>query len=171
MTRATAGRTTLGQGTGGSATRGGSTTATMVRAGGSSFEYRLLLSNVVRDAERQVRDQQVMHKSLRAAVYWSGEVLAKVEAEWVELRVRRGEEILEGHPRQARWEEEKTWEYARFAVGGGDLEGAFKDDGRTINERAWVWKIWNEVAEKLGKLTEEQLALVVESRNLWSPEG
>ena len=55
-----------------------------------------------------------------------------------------------------------------FASGGGELEGAFKDDGRTIDERAWVWKKWNEVAEKLGKLTKEQLALAVESRNLWT---
>ena len=143
----------------------------VARASGPSFDYRSLLSNVIRDAEERVRDQQAMHKSLRAAVHWSGEVLTKVETEWVELRVRRGEDILESHPRQARWEQEKMWEYARFASGGGDLATAFKDDGRTINERAWVWKIWNEVAEKLGKLSEEQLALAVESRNLWSPES
>ena len=55
-------------------------------------------------------------------------------------------------------------------AGGGNLGTAFKYDGRTINERAWVWKKWNVVAEKLGKLTDEQLALAVESRkNLRTP--
>ena len=142
----------------------------MVRAGAPNFEYLSLLSNVISNAETQVRDQQAMHKSLQAAVHWSGEVLMKVEAEWVKLRVRRGEELLDGHPRRAWWEENQTWEYACFACGGGKLEGAFKDDGRTIYERAWVWKKWNVVAEKLSKLTEEQLALVVESRrNLRTP--
>ena len=105
-----------------------------------------------------------MHKLLQAAVYWSGEVLLKVEEEWVNLRVRMGEENLENHPQRAEWEQDKTWEYACFASGGRELSTAFKYGGREIDERANVWKKWNVVAEKLDKLTDEQLALAVESR-------
>ena len=80
------------------------------------------------------------------------------------MGVRMGEENLEHHPQRAEWVEDKTWEYACFASGGGELSTAFKYGGREIDDRAWVWKKSNVVAEKLNKLTDKQLALAVESR-------
>ena len=83
----------------------------------------------------------------------------KAEKEWVKLRVRMGEENLENHSQRAEWEQDKTWEYECFGLGGRERGTAFKYGGREIDERSWVWKKWNVVAEKLDKLTDEQLAL------------
>ena len=163
-TRAAVGRTMVGQGRGGEAARGGTETTNVTRTGGPNFPYLSLLSNVIRDAEERVRHQQAMQKSLEAAVYWSGEVLLKAEEEWVNLRVRMGEENLENHAQRREWEQDKTWEYACFASGGRELSTAFKYSGKEIGVRSNVWKKWNVVVGKLNKLSDEQLAMAVESR-------
>ena len=80
------------------------------------------------------------------------------------MRVRMGEENLEKFPQRAEWEQDKTWEYACFAPGGRELSTAFKYGGREIDVRSNVWKKWNVVAEKLNKLSDEQLVMAVESR-------